>query len=218
MSVAIVERYPFEVDFCTRYNAADRAHRESTTFHRNYFVLDTDLPTINFDARRYILTGIVKRLADPSKLAQETKVHILIYRLRLQALAWAFFSGKEFVKVASGDLSNDAGYGETRTETEESIISGYFSAISNFKQGKIFAGRAAFNTADKIFGVLRHVEWFSSLGRTLDLSGTQISISSLNNLLPSFDRTLDLSGTQISISSLDHLFSPVDFSDLQADV
>jgi hypothetical protein len=131
----------------------------TTTQYRNYIDLNSELSGMTMGARRNIVQGMLKRLSNPALVAKETPTMMLIFELRLQALVWAFFGGKEFSEVVGRDLSSHPGYDESHTETESTILSGFFVSITNFQQGKIFAARDAFSPADKTFGTLRHKNW-----------------------------------------------------------
>lgn len=146
----------------SRYNPSKTSHRDSTTQYRNYINLESELARLNSFYRASIVKSIIKRLSDVTRVANETYTRVLMYELRLQALVWAFFGGNEFQEVAFRDLSDHPGYDEVHSERESAIISGFYTAIANFRQGKIFAARTAFDKADKSFGELRHAEW---LGR-----------------------------------------------------
>lgn len=154
----VSETFSFDSKPDVRYSSRS-ANQNSKTHYRNYILLDEELAVMSPGRRRGIVYNMIRRLSNPTQVAKESSTLVLIYELRLQALAWAFFGGREFSEVISRNLSSHAGYDEAHTEREMEILNGFRTAITNFQQGKIFTARAAFDVADKAFGELRHTGW-----------------------------------------------------------
>src|SRR5258706_13727725 len=84
------------VESPTRFDPSKRSHRESKVLYRNYTDLIADLDSLRNGERHGTITRMIKRLNDPMQRAKETNTWLLIYRLRLQALIWAYFGGNTY--------------------------------------------------------------------------------------------------------------------------
>lgn len=141
-----------------RFDPNNEVQKRSTDLYRNYIDLVRVADLTPF-VRRSIIASISARLSDPKQVAKESAVHLLIYLLRRQALALAFFGGAEFSAIAGADFSKHPGYDAPRTEQEEAILVGFYAAIVQFRATADLAARSSFTTADISFGKLRHVKW-----------------------------------------------------------